>query len=67
MVNPADPRSLAAALLGKLGGQSRSPKKQAASAANGRRSAIRKHPRCENCEAKKRTCYHNTPKEKVTK
>ena len=66
MVNLADPRSVAAALLGKLGGQSRSESKRAASADNGRRSAVRKYPRCENCEEKKRTCYHRVPKE-VTK
>tara|TARA_R110002126_G_scaffold191592_1_gene339759 strand:- start:136 stop:336 length:201 start_codon:yes stop_codon:yes gene_type:complete len=66
MVNEADPRSVAAALLGKLGGQSRSEAKRAASAHNGRISAVRKHPRCENCEEKKRTCYHRVKKE-VTK
>lgn len=66
MVNEADPRSIAAALLGKLGGQSRSEAKRAASAANGRKSARRKHPRCKNCEARRRTCYHLVAKE-VTK
>ena len=68
-MNPQDPHSAAsaaAALLGKIGGQSKSPKKRAASAHNGRRSAVRKYPRCENCEEKKRTCYHRVPKE-VTK
>ena len=66
MVNEADLK-LAAQLLGRLGGLSRSPKKQFASANNGRKSARRSRPRCENCEARRRTCYHNTPKEKVTK
>ena len=66
MVNEADLK-LAAQLLGRLGGLSRSPKKQAASAANGRSSAVRKFPRCTACEARRRTCYHLVAKEKVTK
>jgi hypothetical protein len=64
MVNEADPRSVAAALLGKLGGQSRSEAKRAASQANGKHTP-RTYPRCEVCEAGRRTCYHL--KKKVTK
>jgi hypothetical protein len=64
MVNEADPRSVAAALLGRLGGLSRSPAKRASSAVNGSRTP-RLFPRCENCENRRRTCYHL--KKKVTK
>lgn len=63
MVNETDPRSVAAALLGKLGGQSRSEAKRAASAHNGRSSAVRKYPRCTYCELRRRTCYHLVKKE----
>jgi hypothetical protein len=64
MVNTNDPRSLAAALLGRIGGQSTSDAKRAASAENGKHTP-RTYPRCEVCEAGRRTCYHL--KKKVTK
>ena len=67
-MNPDDLKSQAAALLGRLGGLSRSAKKQRSSAKNGSRTP-RIYPRCEACEAARRTCRHLVPKkkDKVTK
>jgi len=64
-MTPEDLKSQAAALLGRLGGLSKSLKKQKSSARNGSRTP-RLFPRCENCENRRRTCHHLVPKEKVT-
>jgi len=64
MVNEADLKR-AAQVLGRLGGLSKSRKKQKSSARNGSRTP-RLFPRCENCEAAKRTCHHLVKKEVTT-
>ena len=64
-MNPEDLKSQAAALLGRLGGLSKSPKKQQSSAKNGSRTP-RLFERCPACLQSKRTCHHLVPKAKVT-
>ena len=65
-MNPEDLKSQAAALLGRLGGLSKSRKKQQSSARNGSRTP-RLFPRCPACLQSKRTCHHLVPKAEVTK
>ena len=57
MANQSDPRSVAAALLGRIGGSSTSEAKRKSSAANGSNTP-RLFPRCPNCEMRRRTCHH---------
>jgi len=64
-MTPEDLKSQAAALLGRLGGLSKSPKKRRSSAKNGSRTP-RLFPRCPACLAAKRTCHHLVRKDKVT-
>jgi len=64
-MTPEDLKSQAAALLGRLGGLSKSLKKQKSSARNGSRTP-RLFPRCPACLQARRTCHHLVPKEKVT-
>ena len=59
-MNPDDLK-LAAQVLGRLGGLSKSPKKRRSSAKNGSRTP-RVFPRCPACLAAKRTCHHLVPK-----
>ena len=61
----SDDLKLAARLLGRLGGLSKSPKKQQSSAKNGSRTP-RLFERCPACLQGKRTCHHLVPKAKVT-
>ena len=63
-MNPDDLK-LAAQLLGRLGGLSKSPKKQKSSARNGSRTP-RLFERWAACLAANRTCHHMVPKAKVT-
>ena len=61
----SDDLKLAAQVLGRLGGLSKSPKKRRSSAKNGSRTP-RLFERCPACLQSKRTCHHLVPKAKVT-